>query len=301
MRSDERAAQMFADTRVMSKADVGRKWGVSRQRVHQIVSDYVAPSRENQMPSESGTTAVAVVEAPQAQPSHHLVALSQGDLEGAHSQMLTWMRARLAESREELRAAEYNHEEAKRFRWNAKPFDRRAAKLRRQIAFYSKIEAALLAGFVLVPNFDMEVFAIRTRANTPLGSATTRARWANFTQEAQLLPPGEGEYRNPNPLTGQETWKEDDGKGGKIDRWRSWTEGWAEFAYPMTIARPELVTRTGEVLALKLFDEVGIANNTRRYVSRRGDPILLGHFRNPVKGKQGATFFLGWYFDPRAL
>lgn len=245
------------------------------------------------MIEESESVALAVIEPELPPPSHHLVALSQEDLTGAHTEMLRWMRQRLAETRTELVEQQGNLTTAKARKWNPAPFQRLTQKLARQVTFYEKVEAALLAGFVLVPNFEMDVFAIRTTKRTPSGSAN--GRWSNFIQPSQLLVAGEGEYRNPWPTIAEEEWK--DGKGE--NHVRQWADDFRDVSFPLAIARPELVNRAGEVLAMKLFDEVGLAVNTRR--RGRGDPILLGHFRNPRPNVQGATFFLGWYFDPRSL
>lgn len=230
--------------------------------------------------------------------SRHLVALSHSEMQHEHGRMLAWAIQTKGETAAELEVQAGNLETAKHRKWNPAPFQRLVQMLRRRVTFYGKIEAALRAGFVLVPNFDMTAFAIRVDRDAP-NNAARSGRWNNFAQPAQLLAAGDGRYVSPDPNVLESVDTVSDGKGGTKEDVYQWADAFQDVAFPMAIARPELVTRTGEVLALKLFDEVGLAVDTRR--RGRGDPILLGHFANPRRGRPGATFFLGWYFDPSAL
>ena len=230
--------------------------------------------------------------------SHHLVALTQEEMVNAHGGMLAWVRQRQVAVAEELSEEETNLSYAKSHKWSVRPFEKRVLLLKRQVLFYGKIEAALTAGFVVVPNFDMDVFAIRTNAKAPR-SQIREGRWNRFTQEAKLLPMGEGEYRNPNPVVMQQDATKLNHKGEEVAVVQQWAEEFKDIAFPFAIARPEIMSQAGAALSLKLFDEVGVAVNRNRSV--RGDPILLGHLRNPKNGAPGVTFFLAWYYDLRAL
>jgi hypothetical protein len=143
------------------------------------------------------------------------------------------------------------------------------------------------------------VFAIRTSARRPRGGVV-ESTWNRFVQEAQLLPVGEGEYVNPNPIVYQQQHERPNAKGEKVTVTTRWPTEYRDITFPVAIARPEILTQAGQAMALKVFDEVGVAVNTRRW-SGKSDPILLGHLRNPVRGRPGVTCFLGWYFDLRAL
>jgi hypothetical protein len=60
--------------------------------------------------------------------------------------------------------------------------------------------------------------------------------------------------------------------------------------------------RTAQAMALKVFDEIGVATDTVRGRSgTRGDPVLIGRILNPNPNKPALSVFLGWYFDPSVL
>lgn len=231
---------------------------------------------------------------------YHLVAQDTGQLQEAHAGMLAWVRnAQLAVERE-LGAEQANLAAAVDAGFKTSAFDARIKRLEKRKIFYGKIEAALLDGFVLVPNFPMNVFAVRTNAK-PRGRP--RDGMGAQLQQPQMLPIGEGENRNPNPLLEYrtETRHRNYGEKEAYEQVVSWPTDWQEeIDFPLTIARPELMQRTATTLARKLFDEIGVAVDAN-WSTRGVDPILLGRIRNPREGRPAVTFFLGWYFDPSRL
>lgn len=233
--------------------------------------------------------------------TREMIALDRPQLERAHAQMLEWVRGEQRRVALELSDERAALESAIAHHWDRKPFRRKVAQLEARTTFLGKLEEALLAGYVLVPNFDMDVFAIRTTARAPRGGETTN-RFDQFLQPAQLLPPRVGEYRNPAPAALERTDRirsERDPKEVK-EVTKYWPHAWAQIEFPMAIARPALMNRAGEVMAQRLFDELGVARDTQGRGRRAGDPFLLGRIRNP-SGRADVTFFLGWYFDPSAL
>jgi len=237
---------------------------------------------------------------PDELPERHLVALDRIQMETAHGQMLTWVAAKLKEVAREIHDNSHNLNVARERKWAMKPFQSRVALLQRRKLFYEKIGAALNQGFVIVPNFSMDAFAIRTKAKTPRGNILN-GRWNTFVQPTQLLAQGEGRYCSPRPTV--ETATDEVVREGKtVNITSQWPVDFKDVDFPMALARPEIMTRAGEVLALKLFDEVGMADGVSGGNRRRtGDPILLGRLLNPRRFAQPVTFFLGWYFDPSAL
>lgn len=249
----------------------------------------------------SSETAVAVAGSAGARP-HEVIALNLPQLDAAHQQMIGWakaqqvgVRAELAEERESLKIATHR-------KWATDPFKRRIARLEKRVQFFSKMEEALAAGFILIPNFDMDVFAIRTRAKTAVGGVR-EGRFNNFVQPAQLLASGQGRYVDPNPFIHTETDTVPDGKGGTKSQTHQWPTGLDEaVSFPLQMARPMLMTKAGEAMALKVFDEIGVARDTQwRRTGTRGDPFLVGRIGNPNRGRAAVSFFLGWSFDPSRL
>lgn len=256
---------------------------------------------ELQEGSESGSGGIALEDPPEqlGQP-YHLVAQNQEQLAAAHGGMLAWARNAQDLVEGEIEGEQANLEAAIAANFKTAPFENRINRLARRKIFYHKLEEALLAGFVLVPNFPMNTFAVRTKAKHPHGRQ--RDGLGHGHQQPQLADVGEGEYRNPVPLL--ETSTETRAKLGDptktYEQVVSWPSDWQEeIDFPLAIARPELMQRTASTMAKKLFDEIGVAVDSNW--STRGDPILLGRIRNPRPGRPSVTFFLGWYFDPSRL
>lgn len=242
---------------------------------------------------EPQSSSVAVAE---SRP-HEVIALNMPQLETAHDQMLKWTGAKKASVAAELAEERANLEIATTRKWATEPFKRRIVKLERRVAFFSKMEDALAAGYILIPNFDMDVFAIRTRARNPVGG-TRSGRFNNFVQPAQILAKGEGRYIDPNPFI-----HTDEQKGEKGTEYYQWpTELDEEISFPLAMARPMLMTKAGEAMALKVFDEIGIARDTQwRRTGTRGDPFIVGRIGNPNRQRPAVSFFIGWSFDPSRL
>lgn len=248
------------------------------------------------------STALAPIqEEPTVSPNdYHLIAVDRPQLEAAHAKMIGWAHVQIATVQAEKKAEEELLAVAKERKWATAPFKRRIAIMDRRIVFYQKIEEALRAGYVIVPNFQMEIFAIRTKAQTPRGRVQ-QGRHNRFFQSAQLLQAGEGEYRDPNPLVHTEVDRVDDGKGGKKENISQWPDHFdPEIHFPIALAKPALMQRTATAMASKLFDEIGVAVNSSWSGRMTGDPIILGRIRNP-RQRADMTFFIGWYFDPTDL
>lgn len=225
----------------------------------------------------------------------HLVALDTLQLQGAHTQMLAFVRARRDKIDVDIDVESAALDAAARSGFTTAPFERRINALAKQSIFYEKIQAGVEAGYVIVPNFDMDVFAIRTTAKSPRQTIRT-GRWNRFVEPAKLLEPGDGSYVNPMPRI---VTHESPDADGKVHPTQRPDDEFLELEFPIALARPEIITRAGEAMARKLFDEIGFAQDST--ARRNGDPILLGRLLNPRKNRPAVTFFLGWYFDPSVL
>jgi len=63
------------------------------------------------------------------------------------------------------------------------------------------------------------------------------------------------------------------------------------------IAKPALMSKTAEAMALKIFDEIGVAVDTK---GRKSDPVIIGRIKNP-RQRPDLSFFIGWFFNPADL
>lgn len=245
-------------------------------------------------------TSVEVLAREQA--GYQLIATDEGELRAAHQDMIEWAKDRQLACESERVEVEGNLRVAQENGWKTSPFEKRLPLLARRRAFYAKIEAALRAGYVIVPNFQMTIFAIRTDAKAPRGERTFSG-WnpEQFVQQAKLLALGEGEYKNPLPALLETHTQVDDGKGGKKTEITRWADEFRALNFPMALAKPMLMERTAAAMTGKVFDEIGVAEDTAFRGGRQGDPIILGRIRNPRPNKPDITFFIGWYFDPTGL
>lgn len=229
---------------------------------------------------------------------HEVVALNQPQLVDAHARMIAWVESARTQTFAELDEERANLATATERKWATEPFRKRVSRLTKRVEFFDKIEAALREGYVLVPNFPMTVFAIRTDARAPKGGVE-EGRWNRFVQRAQLLPAGAGRYVDPAPKVFTQEAQVADGKGGTKTNVTQWpAEEFDAVTFPLAMARPMLMTSAGEAMARKIFDEVGIVTDSG---GPRPDPILVGRILNPNRGRPAVSFFLGWSFDPSRL
>jgi hypothetical protein len=230
-----------------------------------------------------------------------LVARDPSELAGAHAQMLAWCEQEITVAKAEKTGEEANLHIAQDKHWSTAPFKRRIRQLEQRVQFLEKVYAAVEAGYVIIPNFAMNVFAIRTERWEPTGavdSTTWQRRGQKFVEPSKALPAGVGDYVNPLVDATHTSEK----VGDKTHHIYESVDTFSDVNYPITIAKPVLMQRTAQAMALKVFDEIGVATDTVRGRSgTRGDPVLIGRILNPNPNKPALSVFLGWYFDPSVL
>lgn len=231
-----------------------------------------------------------------------LVALTPAG-EAAQQHLVAWCDHRLATLRAEKKDAEENYAIAKKAKWRSQPWLARARKAKRQITYYEKVRSALTQGFVLVPNFPGELFALRVgESASPPGGETTNWRGPN-PPAGQGLPEGKGRNVAP-PAVLEERRDQPDGRGTDVIRFFA-DEYDEELAFPMVAVKPVILNAAQHALALKLFDQLVVGDGGGQDRRQRGDPMLLGRIYDPTRKHYGpghfVTFFLGWWMDPRAI
>ena len=231
-----------------------------------------------------------------------VLALTPAQMRPAQEGLIAWaqekLRALNAEADEQDRAME----DAARF-----PFSNQRAQWARElnkttktIAYYDKIRQALEAGYIIVPDFPVDVFAVRTKTETPTGSYTAsypRREGTAFTQQAKALPPGEGRYVSDDVRGEGEEVKTKDAQGREVTKYRYTASEFRDVAIPARLVRPEILDATHRALLLKVFDEVGLVGQPRQ------DPIIVGKIIDPRdKYKQRrVSFFIAWWLDTATL
>lgn len=131
--------------------------------------------------------------------------------------------------------------------------------------------------FPPVPNADC--IAVRVTEDTFqfVDRCRDLSQWHRPVGEcaADVLPGGEGKYINPvvrwTLLRKYE--KETNNTGGKETRMEWMSLDLEDPAFPVAMAKPEIVEATSAAMGLKVFDEIRMFPFERR---RKGDPCILG-------------------------
>jgi len=231
-----------------------------------------------------------------------LLAMNPDELQASHKVAREW-----ADSMAKLmlnQAEEFGRslEMALRQGWRSGGLERACNMAKRRHDFYIKIVQALDAGYLMVPNFEMTAWVVRTDRKKPKGNTRTErwgySRW--FPQEARQLPAGEGRYVARDAKSDVATVKRNDDKGNVYDVYQAWpTEFDDAPPFPFVFATPCVMERTSQALEERVFDEIGVSDDGGG--GRRGDPMLLGRVLNPRPNHPDMTFFLAWAMDLRRV
>jgi hypothetical protein len=231
-----------------------------------------------------------------------VVAIAADDFRPAQLRLIEICESHIAEQSTLEEEMNENIEVAKRNHWRCAGYRKAAASARKLVTFYRSVKTALEAGFMVMPNLDCDVFAVRVldRTACALPSDSTRS-WGwpnpgNVTAEPGLAT-GDGEYVSDLPATDRRSQTRKTEHGDRTE-YRVIPTGTRNVDAPLILARPALLKAAERAMALRIFDEIGIVGATRR--PRNADPLLVGRILDPVR--HGVrTFFLAWWLDPRSL
>lgn len=262
-------------------------------------------SEETPASQEAQSTAIVPAQNPIVQKEDGNVAVTAlvpNDMACCQDALVKWCRAKLQTVQDEAKELSDAFVHAKLKKWKSEPLRKHAKLAARRVVFYAKMLTALEHGYVIVPNFPVEMFAMRTEEGTNVrGYARIRAGWniPLFQQESPALPHGEGEYKNPFPHVGQsEPFKVT--PSDSYDYVRAQPTGWDELEFPLVMAKPEIMEATDRAMALKIFDEIGILPaETKSQTRAKGDPIIVGRLLDP-RGRV-VSFMIAWHLDTRSL
>jgi len=217
-------------------------------------------------------------------------------MQEAQQQMVTWARLRLQQRTAEHADLLENLEVAKKNKWRTATLKRAVSMAHKRMSYYEKVLAALEAGYYIVPNFPVGIFAIRTCHKHPTRSH--RHHMHSYPHqvkdaESEHPPLGKGEYVDAQPTVGSVYGTNQ--KGEECTFWHA--DAFEAVAFPFTMVNPEIPKAISRAMALKIFDEVGCLPN-RRQGQNRGDPLIIG--RITVKNgysERTLSFLLGWFMN----
>lgn len=240
----------------------------------------IIPHHESQIiPKEDGNVAVTAFE--------------PNDMPRCQEALKAWARNKVLTLDSDVEELQKAHDEAKARKWKTSVLHRHLGVAKKRVEFYRKVMCALEAGYVIVPNFPVQAFAIRVQGDEPKRMWVQATYAADCKNETQCLPVAEGEYQNPFPIVDKVKVQDDRGR----ETYNQWAESWDEMDFPISMAKGEIMEATCRAMALKIFDDIGILPK-----SRKEDPIIVGqvHLRQAYSTRT-VTFMVAWYLDTRVL
>lgn len=223
-----------------------------------------------------------------------LVALSPHDVGPAQVNLAVWCRGKIAALGSELREHRQNLRHAQASKWKVTPWQSLVSKTKRRMVYYAKIKSAVEAGYLVVPNFDIDVFAVRTVRHTP------PQEWDRTTAQPDLSPAGRGRYVD-DVVFSYETTETIGNKDGSTRTVKHDVPTRYDLYpdIPLRGVKPIILDATQRAMALRIFDQIGVVK------ARRQDPIIVGQIIDPDNNgkywKKTVTFFVAWWLDPETL
>jgi len=240
---------------------------------------------------------------PMPEPDMVVLARNPQEVEAAQKQLVAWVEARIAQCRHALAESEENVAHAKKRKWKITGWQSRALAARHRLDYYGRMREALAAGYFIMPDLPIEIFAIRTSKRKPLHEhRSSEYQYPRLGDQVTDIPPGIGAGRYASPVASASHWTETvKSKDGTKDvkQYHCATDGFEEPDFPMKLVKPQILDDTGKAMALRIFDEIGIIRPQSQ--QRHRDPIIVGRIRQ--RGLRGncVSFLLSWWIDTRDL
>lgn len=235
-------------------------------------------------------------------PQQELVAMRPEDMQVAQQSLVQWFKVKVDLVRREREDADENYRIAQQSNFKASSFRRSLDAAQRRVLFYEKCLAAVEAGYAIVPNFPVDVFAIRVTRKHPRWRSMT-SQWSDSPlseEKAELAAAGTGRYVNPQPLQRISVLpKKKLSDGREISQYQHTVDGFCdELDFPVSIAQPAVMEAIRAAMVLNVFDEIGCLP-----ARKKPDPIVVGRIYRP-NDKQRINplcFLIAWWIDTRTL
>lgn len=221
-----------------------------------------------------------------------LTAKTPAEMLSSQAHLVEWCDKKLAALEFDVQELKGATEHAKKNKWKWQVHERHWKLAEKRLSFYQKVKAALIAGYYIVPNFPVQMFAIKTKRNYP-NRQTSNVYWSDKKQDPQELKIGDGIYQNPFPIV------ERISKTDEHDTLSYATE-WDEMEFPVSMAKPDIMEATTRAMALKIFDEIGVFPDYKR--ERGEDPVIIGRIiRKTNYSKKVVSFMIAWHLNTNQI
>lgn len=243
----------------------------------------------------------------------NLVVFAKNRAEMMESQqsLVNWADMKVMDAEENLSEVTANLVQAKENKWKTSSWSRQVTRAKKQLVFYQKIQAALLEGYTIVPDFPIDIFAVRTKRKYPLKNYRTSTQsWQDQWDRRQLrteqplgLAIGEGEYVDSEHDSRVQTLQLEDG----TKKYKFYSKDFNEVDFPIKTVKPVILEETSKALLAKIFDELG-CNPGRAGWSpgtsggRSADPMVIGRvvYKNGEHRKT-VSFLIAWWLDVKDI
>lgn len=229
-------------------------------------------------------------------PSEDVVVLARNpdEMRAAQQGLINWFEHKIAAEKAQLAECEENLATAKRMKVRTQGWTRQVSLSRNRVRFYEKGLEALHEGYCIIPDFPIQLIAVRTSKPGPPRKANPAWRGAPDVP-AEQLPQGEGKYVSPEPYT--YTW---DVPGAEPSKTKTFVRASAfrEVDFPFKLVKPQILKDLDAAMKAKLFDEIGVLPGR----VRNPDPVLVGRItRREASRDVSLNFLISWWIDSRTL
>lgn len=226
------------------------------------------------------------------------------EMQQCQDAIIQWTQMKVSKAQAEANELKAAYEHAVQRKWKSDTLKRHAELASKRADFYKRMLVALEKGYQIVPSFPVTAFAIRTDAKNPLRMYSTS--WSHrHTQQAKILPEGEGEYKNPFPVVSERQLKA--ATQTESEKKAYWAESWKDLEFPISMSKPKVMEATTRAMALKVFDEIGILPGFAPEEGTRppaGDPMIIARMKVPNwvgANQRWVCFIIAWHLDTRTL
>lgn len=292
----------------------GKKW-----RLEQKAKGEAAQPKQLTAGNEPDVIEGEIVDAVVSTDTVHLTALNPTEMQSVQGNLKPWLEDKLSVIERDIKEANQGLTEARNNGWSTTALTYARNRAVDDETYYNKILMAVEAGYTIIPDFPISVFAVRSQGDkrersTFQGVIRAENTYLGRPVQTDCAPAGSGEYRNPQPETFDSVRENRTPGAQERGEPRYYTEvtrtGYPAnpVRFPPTAARADLMQATAAAMALKAFDCVGIclpvmaSGATRRVqenAGRAGDPLIIGqvvHKRIGSKQKV-VSFIIGWYLN----
>ena len=233
-----------------------------------------------------------------------LVGTTPDQIASAQQNLSEWLDRKMRDLAVERQDYETNLALAKKNKWRWNGFARGVNRTIARIRYYQKIQAAIKAGYLMVPNFPIDVFAIR-KADAEFSAVKwteTAYRGQQPEQKADVLMLGEGEYvsneahesaaSRAKRVKGEIVRNE---RGEVIYETVYTADSLQAVAFPVLGVKPQVVESLDRAMRHRIFDAFGLVGPRKQR-----DPIIVGRIIDPRSTRyhdRFVTFFVGWWLN----